>query len=155
MVWWKARQVHSLRPRSQLRGLSELARNLLLSAKLVPTFAYRESRGQCDGSLRPYSRFPRPEYIQGCTVICKSKIHLSLSLIVAHFSKEVYIYIHIFSNVMCSERPLQLFPHIAPSSVTEGRKELFPSKRDKSKPWRRAKKLSNWKMDLYVDGDNI
>jgi hypothetical protein len=31
------------------------------SAKLVPTFADRVPRGQRDGSLRPYSRFPRPE----------------------------------------------------------------------------------------------
>jgi hypothetical protein len=33
-----------------------------LSTKLVPTFSCRGvPRGQRDGSLRPYSRFPRPE----------------------------------------------------------------------------------------------
>jgi hypothetical protein len=42
---------------------SELYRSSdrLLSAKLTPTFAYRVSRGQRDGSPRPNSRLSTPE----------------------------------------------------------------------------------------------
>jgi hypothetical protein len=44
---------------------SELHRpsNLSVSGELVPTFADRGCRGKRDGSLRPYSRFSRPEPI--------------------------------------------------------------------------------------------
>jgi hypothetical protein len=49
--------------KTRLRCLSPRANysDRRLSAKLVPTFADRVSRGQSDGSLRPYSGISRPE----------------------------------------------------------------------------------------------